>query len=66
MPIDGKTLDELKAKGVARATFHADGSLASVEFGPLTSDSDDEQHDNPIPKRRSVTGGLVPRVQSDS
>ncbi len=67
MSIDLKVLDELRGRGVARATFHPDGSLATVEFGTLTSDEDKDQRDQqPGPKRRSVVGGLIPRVASDS
>lgn len=60
---DLKLLDDLRERGVTRATFHADGELASVEFGPIAS-SDEPQHEAPKgpPKRVSATGGLVPRV----
>lgn len=59
-------LDDLRAKGVTRAAFHPDGSLASVEFGPLATPAArtaDTKHDEPKgpPKRMSATGGLVRR-----
>jgi hypothetical protein len=60
----GIDLEELRGKGVTRASFHPDGSLASVEFGPLASSPEDatqpEQPAAPM-KRRSAVGGLVPR-----
>lgn len=61
---DLQLLDSLRERGVSRATFHPDGSIASVEFGPIASDSDEPQHEAPKgpPKRMSATGGLVPRV----
>lgn len=55
-------LDALREKGVTRATFHADGSLASVEFAPETADAVDPQHETPAPAKRKTrsVGGLVP------
>lgn len=60
-------LDALKERGVTRATFHPDGSLASVEYGPSASVSaGDIQHETPKePKRARAVGGLVPRAGSD-
>jgi hypothetical protein len=66
-PLD--TIIALRQMGVTRATFHADGSIASVEFSPALEDasSDARQHDTPKastapPKRVATTGGLVPRA----
>ena len=61
-------LDELRAKGVTRASFNPDGSLASVEFGPVTSPVDESKPEDPEqPRRKSAVGRLVPRgVETDS
>ena len=70
MVVDLDTLDALIARGATRVDFHADGSLASVLFGPppaLADQTSDPQHENPSPvKRKRATGGLVPRADGDS
>lgn len=50
----------LRSLGVVRATFHPDGSLASVEFSPPV---DTSQSETPKPERvvMRAVGGLVPR-----
>lgn len=72
-PIDGTTLDLLREKGVVKASFNHDGTLASVEFGlgalsadqheAPTADGEDEVPAEPIASRTS--GRLVPRVSLD-
>jgi hypothetical protein len=60
-----ETIGLLRQMGVARATFHADGTVASVEFAPAAplDAPDGDQRDPPkSPKRMSATGGLVPRA----
>jgi hypothetical protein len=62
--VDWAKLEELRAKGASKLTFHADGSLASIEFAPSSASVKDErQHEKPkdLPRARAV-GGLVPRV----
>lgn len=46
-------LAELRALGVVKATFHADGSLASAEFGPevLPEKQEDQTQRNAVAKR---------------
>lgn len=67
--VDWNKLEELRAKGATKVTFHADGSLASVDFSPSTASAspDDRQHQasEPMKRARSV-GGLVPRADSSS
>lgn len=60
-------LDRLIAKGAIRVTLYETGALASVDFGPTASDpSDESQPEQPSGslKRKSATGGLVPRGDS--
>mgnify|MGYP006871971659 FL=1 len=63
-----ETIDlvELRAKGVARASFHPDGSLASVEFFGPEASMDAPQHEARTPAAtRPMSAGrsrLVPRV----
>lgn len=70
-PIDWKLLEALRGQGAIRIAFHPSGTLASVEFGPVVSDDDDDiQHGtSDAPKgdapTRSHVGRLVPRVQTD-
>jgi hypothetical protein len=64
---EAKMLDLLIAKGVTHATFHEDGSLASVSFAPeheaLTGTPQHEPSTVAAPRART-TPRLVPRVPS--
>lgn len=57
-------IDDLRERGVTRATFHPDGSLASVEYGHLAPTGDTQHEDlKDQPKRAArAVGGLKPRV----
>ena len=64
--VDLDMLSAMKDRGVTRATFHNNGQIASVDFGPLSADNS-TQHENPnpdaaTPTRRTTGGRLVPRV----
>lgn len=61
-----RTLALLHGEHVAEASFHPDGSLASVVFAPDTS-VDDVPHETPAPVRPRMrsAGGVVPRVVRD-
>ncbi len=52
-PIDGETLDLLREKGVVKASFNHDGTLASVEFGPEARSAD--QHEAQTAPDEDVT-----------
>jgi len=58
-------LRELRAEGVVKATFHPDGSVASVEFGPEEPEGAQNEVPKPSPRVLSTTGRLVPRVVAD-
>ena len=70
-PVDGDSLDLLRVKGVTKATFHANGKLASVEFGPEAPSA--TQHEDSTAQDDEVTavplsrtsGRLVPRAVPD-
>lgn len=65
--VDWAKLEELRAKGASKLTFHADGSLASIEFAPSSASSDERQREKPKdPPRARAVGGLVPRVDISS
>jgi hypothetical protein len=66
-PITMADLDALIAKGVTRAAFHENGTLASIEVGPPNTqhDAPKTQGDKPVTPPRSATSRLVPRVSSD-
>ena len=70
--VDKATLEMLKEMGASKASFFPDGSIASVDFGPDTT-----QHEIPntstsdapetLTRHRSrSTGQLVPRARTDS
>jgi hypothetical protein len=68
MNVSDAVLDRVRAlreMGATRVRVSADGEV-EADFGPVTSPEDD-QHDKPrpMPLRKSVTAGLVPRA-SDS
>lgn len=59
-------LDALIAKGVTRATFHENGTLASIDLAPALPQHDafdSEAKGQPVKPARSATGRLVPRVE---
>lgn len=58
-------LDALIAKGVTRATFHENGTLASIDVMPASPQHDDSESESeqPVKPVRSATGRLVPRVE---
>lgn len=60
-----ETIRALREMGATQVTLHPDGSVASVVFGPESSESEAPQRETPAPKRKSATGGLVPRDSSD-
>lgn len=67
MKDDLDRLAQLRDLGVAAATFHENGELASVSFAPNASLSDERQHETSDPVKRperKPTGGLVPRERS--
>ncbi len=61
-----ETVRALRAEGATSIAFHADGSVASVAFGPVESEYQHEGQDTATetPTRR-VTGALVPRAPTD-
>lgn len=62
MAVDWSMLEKLRESGAVKVSFHPDGTLASVEFGP-PSVHEETQHAEPKPARRvSATGGLVQRA----
>ncbi len=66
--VDWAKLEELRAKGASKLTFHASGELASVEFAPSTAPVEGErQHESSKepPKRIArAVGGLVARADT--
>lgn len=67
-------LEMLRARGVARATLHADGTLASVEFAPEFVPTGTRENQNEAATTPRVTGErpasraagrLVPRVDDE-
>lgn len=66
--VDEATLDMLRSKGVTRATFHTDGSLASVDFGHTDDARSSDFSTTPATdvKRSLRRVGIVPREPPDS
>lgn len=64
-PITIVDLDALLAKGITRATFHENGTLASIDLAPVSPQHDDSESESeqPVKPVRSATGRLVPRVE---
>ena len=58
-------IDQLRARGAVRATFHEGGELASVDFAPTydVAPPSAPQHDThaPVTRPPRATGRLVPR-----
>jgi hypothetical protein len=56
---------QLRVEGATKVTFHANGAVASIEFGPAVTPHEETQHEEPVDPRdthpRRPTGGLVPR-----
>jgi hypothetical protein len=55
----------MRAEGATKVTFHADGAVAAVEFGPAEFPHEEIQREEPVTGAasypRRATGGLIPR-----